>query len=109
MTDCTPGPWTNHNGLVIGVETPERGGGPSFDIFDASEWPGDEAEGYANAELIAAALRTKQERDELLGGIERLTNITSAYLHWNDLAGKRPNLLVALKEARQLIERIDRG
>lgn len=49
----TPGPWHNDGGLVCGKDI--KHGGPSFDIFDASEWNGPESEGQANARLIAAA------------------------------------------------------
>jgi hypothetical protein len=54
MTTPTPGPWINDNGLVTGRCT-EFAGAPSFDIFDAANWPGHEDEGQANARLIAAA------------------------------------------------------
>ena len=58
MSKHTPGPWTNDDGLVNGIES--RTGRveqtPSLDIFDAGDWPSalqDEAQ--ANAKLIAAA------------------------------------------------------
>jgi hypothetical protein len=50
----TPGPWINDNGLVYGKNT-EFLGAPSWDIYDASEWPGHAEEAQANAKLIAAA------------------------------------------------------
>lgn len=55
----TPGPWTNSDGLVNGIET-RAGFGPSnrtsLDIFDAAEWPLSlDQEAQANAHLIAAA------------------------------------------------------
>lgn len=50
VTTHTPGPWINDNGLVY-----SRGRRISYDIFDAAEWAGYEAEGHANASLIAAA------------------------------------------------------
>ena len=53
ITLHTPGPWINDGGLVCGQDI--KHGGPSFDIFDASEWNGPELEGQANARLIAAA------------------------------------------------------
>lgn len=53
MTPYTPGPWTNDNGLVCGRDS--KLDAPSFDIFDAAEWNGDEVEGHANARLIAAS------------------------------------------------------
>lgn len=43
----------NDNGLVNGRNLELDM--PSFDIFDASEWPGDRTEGHANAQLISAA------------------------------------------------------
>ena len=53
----TPGPWTNEDGLVNGIESRKRGvGTPSLDIFDAAEWPHElQNEALANARLIAAA------------------------------------------------------
>ena len=52
MTDFTPGPWFNDDGLVYG----RAGYGPvSFDIFDVEQWQGDTVEGHANARLIAKA------------------------------------------------------
>lgn len=53
MSKPTSGPWTNDNGLVNGRNLELDM--PSFDIFDVSEWAGDEAEGHANAQLISAA------------------------------------------------------
>ncbi len=53
MTDFTPGPWVNENGLVYGRDSND--GTASFDIYDAGHWPGDGAEAQANARLIAEA------------------------------------------------------
>jgi len=53
MTDFTRGPWVNDNGLVNGLHP--DGITPSFDIYDADNWPGDDVEAHANANLIAAA------------------------------------------------------
>ena len=57
MTAHTPGPWTNDDGLVNGLETRNRGlGKPSLDIFDVADWPNElREEAMANANLIAAA------------------------------------------------------
>lgn len=49
ITDQT---WLNEDGLVIARDVD---GDPSFDIFDAGEWPGTQAEGFVIANLIAAA------------------------------------------------------
>ena len=62
-----------------------------------------------HAQLIASAPRLKEERDELLGGYERLANIVNAYLCWDYRSGKKPDLSTALKEANELIERVDRA
>lgn len=53
MTDFTPQPWTNDNGLVNGRRADDTT--PSFDIYDAVHWAGDDKEAQANAHLIAAA------------------------------------------------------
>lgn len=72
MSKHTPGPWQNDCGLVYGRE-PKNMSSPSFDIFDASEWPGDVDEAQANARLIAAA-------PELLEALELAESIVAAML-----------------------------
>jgi len=64
----TPGPWVNDEGLVTGRD--EMRGGPSFDIFDASEWPGPESEGQANARLIAAAREMWEFIQEIASAVD---------------------------------------
>lgn len=57
MTNHTTGPWkcdgTTVNGR--GEVKDKTGSRVSFDIYDATDWPGDEDEGLANAHLISAA------------------------------------------------------
>ncbi|HEV2674109.1 MAG TPA: hypothetical protein VGV37_06165 [Aliidongia sp.] len=71
----TPGPWSNDDGLVNGIETRPRFRRPgshsvSIDIFDASDWPAEQHdEALANADLIAAA-------PDLLAAIKELVDIT---------------------------------
>jgi hypothetical protein len=60
----TPAPWVNDNGLVAG-RCRKDNKLSSFDIFDASQWWGDEEEGQANAALIAAS-------PQLLATLERV-------------------------------------
>lgn len=57
MTNHTPGPWTNSDGLVFGQESRAKFiPSPSLDIFNAYEWPRElREEALANADLIAAA------------------------------------------------------
>lgn len=50
----TPGPWINDDGLVNGRHS-ECDDMPSYDIFNADEWPGNYKEALGNARLIAAA------------------------------------------------------
>jgi len=54
MTEHTPGPWENDNGVVAGKDIKDLTR-PSFDIFDVSHWHGNKEEAQANAHLIAAA------------------------------------------------------
>ena len=54
MTNHTLGPWVNDRGLVTGRDS-TNSAQPSFDIYDATNWQGNEVEGQANACLIAAA------------------------------------------------------
>ena len=61
---ATPRPWINDNGLVCGVDDK---GAPSFDIFDASGWPGGGNEAQANAELICRAVNSYDAMREALG------------------------------------------
>lgn len=67
----TEGPWTcDERGLVSGLDR-DRPESPSFDIFDAEEWPGSEQEALANAKLIAAApemLEALEKAEEWLKG-----------------------------------------
>ena len=53
----TPAPWINDNGLVNGIESRSRfGNTPSFDLFDASDYPAEmRDEMMATAQLISAA------------------------------------------------------
>lgn len=54
MPRYTPAPWVNDEGCVTGRNSNDLSK-PSFDIFDAGEWHGIDAEGMANAHLISAA------------------------------------------------------
>jgi hypothetical protein len=67
-------PWNNYNGLVCGTE---ESGSVSFDIFDASEWPGPLEEGMQLAKCIASIPHIMQEYEWVLAEISDLKTARS--------------------------------
>lgn len=103
MTDYTPGPWVAEGPLVIAPSDCEF-----HEIADCScnHTCRPEDECSANAELIASAPRTKQERDELLSLSKSLMKLERpAYYSLNTSTRRK----ILFDRGRELIERIDRG
>jgi hypothetical protein len=84
MADIPFLPWTNDNGLVCGRD----GDVPSFDIFDAANWPVDDPRVFDIAALIAAAPETAAERDRLKAVNAQLVGALGFYaIAWNTHPG----------------------
>ena len=132
MTEFTPGEWfasnmemSKKNWALLNNGNPIEVVLRGHDVI-AAVWCGDDKDGEeeANAELIASAPRTKEERDELLHeveceergvclALEGLHNMSveqyegQAFVDWLD--NMRGLLRARRDKARELIERIDRG